>query len=156
MSKENVQVRTIPFINPPRCEHAVTISRHIVWLGARRIEHVARRSDGAGHQAPFTTKKGGGVWKWNQKERYWFKNVLLCYLKAGLSALVSAKPEVLHQFAECSCRSLFIFISSKADLFSLSLSHARRPCMYQNVTEPQNTLEEAGESYIWQSAANKV
>lgn len=49
-----------PLLTPPRCVHAVTISRRIVWLGARRIEHVARRSDGAGHQAPFTVEGRGG------------------------------------------------------------------------------------------------
>lgn len=126
MSKENVQVRTIPFINPPRCVHAVTISRRIVWLGARRIEHVARRSDGAGHQAPFTVEGGGG--RNGIRGRgidlkmscVISKKAFIFHLSSPpplLSSPLSEKPEVLVEFAECSYRYLFISVFFNARPF---------------------------------------
>lgn len=86
MSKAKIQRRTIPFINPLRCIHALTISPGIV-RAARPIEHVGRvRSNGVGHQALFKTGEN-----WIRIEVLIWKCLVL-FLKAFVCIFFSCPP----------------------------------------------------------------
>lgn len=144
MSKAKIQRRTIPFINPLRCIHALTISPGIV-RAARPIEHVGRvRSNGVGHQALFKTGEN-----WIRIEVLIWKCLVL-FLKAFVCIFFSCPPPSVggqpggHVWAVYRTRSLF-----------LSYVDARRR-MYQILSAAEYIYEEARESYIWQSATNKV
>lgn len=158
--KRTYESEQSPLLTPPRCEHAVTISRRIVWLGVSSTSPASPTVRVIKHHSRWKRGK-----KWNQRERYRFENVLLCYFKkkkrkkarkpsCGLSTpLVSLKSLRSCSSSQSVLIVIYLFLFLQSPTFR---SHARRPRMYQNAVEAQNTLEEAGESYIWQSAANKV
>lgn len=145
MSKAKIQHRTIPFINPLRCIHALTISPSIV-RAARRIEHVARVcSNGVGHQALFKTGEN-----WIRIEVLIWKCLVVLFLKAFICIFFPPPPPLCcwkawgHVWAVYRTRSLFLpYVDT-------------RRCMYQILSAAEYIYEEAGESYIWQSATNKV
>lgn len=151
MSKEKIQHRTIPFINPPQeCTGSYNQPQHCsccsaYWARRRRtsrpalmawvIKHCSRREK--------KTKK-------REKQVLIWKCLVLLFSKAFICIFsLSWRRPSGHGWGVYRMFCDQYFLPERVCV--CACAHA---CIKS--CQPQNTYEEAGESYIWQSAANKV